>query len=107
MAEIAEKPKSEKPKAKKKTETIEAAPEIEKVEPALEVAESPKASEAAKETAQVDYKSLQVAILKFVQLKGKQAALDILANFSVTTALDLPEAKYGEALQAFSAGLAA
>ena len=103
-SESSEKPKA---KAKKKIETLEAAPEAEKVVDveAAEVAESPK--EPEKETAQVDYKTLQVVIMKFVQQKGKQAALDILADFSVTTALDLPEAKYGEALEAFSAALAA
>lgn len=84
--------------AKPKAEKIEKAATPAEQAPA-EAVEPPQAAPA------VDYPTVQAAILKLANSKGRDLALEILAGFGAKAGKELKPEQYGEALAAFNAAL--
>ena len=51
----------------------------------------------------VEYKTLQIAVMKLVQTKGKEAAMKVLEGLGVKTALEFHPDQYASALEAVEA----
>lgn len=70
-------------------------PKTPKVKAEPEAAAEPEGEPAAEPSADVDYTQVKAAVMKVSQEKGRQAAVDLLAEFDAKVGGDLTEEQWG------------